>query len=73
MTKFWMGSPPVKCDICHKPITDTFIDGATNMGPWANMCPSCYHQFGRGLGQGSGQKYTRIEKGGQVVWVKVEG
>jgi hypothetical protein len=31
-------------------------DGATVMGPWANMCEDCFAQYGRGLGTGVGQR-----------------
>jgi hypothetical protein len=64
--KLWMGSPPVKCDLCQKAITKTFVDGATQYGPWANMCPSCHKARGRGLGIGKGQKY-KLEG---TDWVK---
>jgi len=65
--KKWLGSPPAKCDLCQKPIGKTFIDGATQYGPWANMCPSCHKARGRGLGMGKGQKY-KLEG---ADWVKV--
>lgn len=43
------------CDFC-KVETETWVDGKTIHGPWANMCPECYKkhgigQFGTGLGQ----------------------
>ena len=50
---------PTTCDICPAPIGAMFYDGATVMGPWANMCPSCFAQLGRGLETGLGQQYTR--------------
>lgn len=31
-------------------------DGATHMGPWANMCEYHFQQYGVGLGTGRGQK-----------------
>ena len=55
----WQGPAPAACDICAQPIALTFIDGATQCGPWANMCPACHTRSGRGLGIGRGQKYTR--------------
>lgn len=70
MTKKWFGNPPEQCDICRADITDTFIDGKTIHGPWANMCPACHKNYGIGLGTGRGQKYT---KQGPIDWVKVEG
>lgn len=61
----WMGPIPAKCDTCGTPIEDTFIDGRTQMGPWAIMCPSC-HSLGPGtgkLGTGFGQKYGKTIAG----------
>lgn len=31
-------------------------DAKTIWGPWANMCESCFKQFGVGLGTGKGQR-----------------
>lgn len=71
--RYWMGDPPTACDIdaSHK-ITDTFIDGSTSRG-WANMCPACHTEYGRGLGTGRGQKYEKREVEGKTRWLKVEG
>lgn len=67
----WIGSPPKKCDICHKPITDEFVDGATQFrGIWGNMCPDCHKKYGNGVGTGSGQRYVKQEDG---TFLKVEG
>ena len=68
--KIWLGSKPIHCDICHGDITNEFIDGCTTYGPWANMCPSCHKDVGRGLGTGRGQKY-RLNSDGEFE--KVEG
>lgn len=54
----WLGLLPKECDICHHPIKEAFIDGATKFGPWAIMCPKCHSQVGRGLGTGQGQQYN---------------
>lgn len=54
----WIGTPPVSCDLCRMLIGDTFVDGKTKMGPWANMCPKCHRSHGVGLGTGKGQKYS---------------
>ena len=56
--KFWYGSAPVYCEICGRKLTTTFVDGATQYGPWAKMCPTCHLTVGRGLGLGRGQKYN---------------
>lgn len=70
MPNYWTGKPPAKCDVYGTPITDTFIDGATRMGPWANMHPDTHADVGLGLGTGRGQKYQRQLDG---RWMKVEG
>lgn len=80
--KTWQGTVPSKCQICGDPIDQEFIDGATQMGPWAIMCPTCHKPYsptgvGVGLGVGKGQRYERQEVeggfGGEHRWVKVEG
>lgn len=62
--KYWAGSVPA-CDTCDTPIVDKFYDAKTEMGPWANMCPSCF-TLGPGLGRlgtGLGQEYTKQPDG----------
>lgn len=68
--KEWLGTPPSSCDICRKPIIDSFIDGRTVHGPWANMCPTCFKREGVGLGTGHGQHYGMTPTGG---FVKIGG
>jgi hypothetical protein len=52
------GAKDINCDICHKHAGDKYVDGGTRMGPWANMCMSCWGKHGVGkLGIGSGQMY----------------
>jgi len=71
---FWLGSPPATCDVCSVPIGDTFIDGKTaygpwaNMRPWANMCPGCHRDNGSQLGTGKGQRY-QLQPSGK--WAKM--
>ena len=65
MTQKWIGTPPDSCDLCSMPITNEFTDGATIIGPWANMCPLCVIQFGSDLGQ-------TYEKQGED-WIKTKG
>ena len=67
--KKWLSTPPTRCDICHKHITEVFIDGRTKMGPWAAMCEDCFKSYGVGLGVGQGQEYQLIDGD----WVKTEG
>ena len=68
--KKWMGTPPEKCDFCHREIHNVFIDGKTIHGPWANMCLMCHMVNGTGIGTGCGQKYMKQDNGD---WLKVEG
>ena len=58
MTKKWMSSKPVVCDLCKKPLKRVFIDGRTSFGSWAIMCPVCHTEHGGLLGLGSGQMYN---------------
>lgn len=61
----WMGEDRIECVVClnfHYKTTDLtkeeyFVDGKTQMGPWALMCPRCFKLYGVGLGTGRGQKY----------------
>jgi hypothetical protein len=74
MKKIWRGTPPTKCDICGRALTDTFIDGKTAFGPWAMMCTGCHTDQGGKLGTGLGQKYTLDKTSpGPWTWVKVGG
>lgn len=49
-----------ECNLCGKVNLSEFVDGATRIGPWANMCMPCYRKVGVGLGVGKGQKYARV-------------
>lgn len=49
--------PPEACDLCNEGKFGFFIDGETANGAWANMCPRCFMQVGRGIGWGVGQLY----------------
>jgi len=53
----WLSEIPTKCDLCQKEIKEYFVDGKTQMGPWALMCAECHKKLGCGLGIGNGQKY----------------
>ena len=57
--KDWHGNLPKSCDLCKGKITDTFIDGKTDFGPWAIMGPAFFKYHGVGLGLGKGQKYVK--------------
>ena len=67
--KKWIGTPPTQCVICKAEITSEFVDGRTELGPWANMCMNCHETIGLGLGLGYGQHYKLTGDD----WVKVEG
>ena len=49
-----------ECNLCGKVALSEFVDGATRMGPWANMCLPCFKRVGKGLGVGRGQRYARL-------------
>ena len=49
-----------ECDLCRKADLAEVVDGATRMGPWANMCLPCSQKHGVGLGVGRGQRYERV-------------
>lgn len=68
--KHWLGKVPTECDLCHEAISGVFIDGKTQMGPWACMCAACHNAFGCDLGLGKGQKYVQQESG---QWLKTAG
>lgn len=62
----WLGSTDasptgIRCNICQADDLPCFVDGATDQGYWAIMCPECFKTHGRGLGPGLGQKYCRQE------------
>jgi hypothetical protein len=63
----WIGSEPVRCDICghrYTPADRFFFDFRTRSGSWALGCESCFNRYGCGLGVGNGQKYdlkTRLK------------
>lgn len=57
--QLWLSHHPEKCDVCRTPITTTFYDAKTSMGPWGCLCPSCFADIGIGLGTGCGQQYSK--------------
>lgn len=66
-----MGPVPDTDDFAD-PITDTFIDGKTDQGPWAKMTPASYQKYGLfpgEFGNGIAQQY---EKQGEN-WIKTKG
>ena len=67
--KYWLSDVPSRDDF-GEPIREVFIDGATIHGPWGIMTPQSHDIYGRGLGEGLGQKYLKQANG---KWLKVEG
>ncbi len=70
--KYWLSPVPGFCETCDGPIRDKFYDAKTTHGPWACMCPMCFH-FGPGVGRigtGLGQEYTKSSDG---KWYKTGG
>ena len=47
------------CDFC---CNKAKFDGKTNMGFWANMCKTCFGNYGTGLGEGKGQEIVVKDK-----------
>lgn len=68
--RYWMGEVKDRDDF-DAPINKVFIDGRTQMGPWAIMSRASYSRYGVGqFGPGFGQKYVQQPDG---RWLKVEG
>jgi hypothetical protein len=68
--RYWQGAAPLTCDLCHEPVTTSFSDAKTFMGPWACMCSDCASRQHIVHGIGRGQRYERQSDG---RWLKVEG
>lgn len=66
---YWVGIVENKDDFGDE-IKGTFIDGRTNLGPWAIMSPASFRRYGLGIGTGLGQKYQQQPDG---RWLKIEG
>lgn len=64
---------PETCNVCECRIKLVFVDGATRMGPWMLMCPTCHKQQGGRLGLGMGQRFEKSQIDGEIVWVKTAG
>jgi hypothetical protein len=67
--KTWQGKVPAMCEMSGEEITDRFIDGCNRAGQWCIMSPTGHMQYGRGLGVGKGQEYTKVHG----KWVKTRG
>lgn len=65
----YIGDAPTNCDLCQRRIAQTFIDGPTAYGSWANMCRVCHKAKGRGLGKGRGQQFQQVDG----RWIKTAG
>lgn len=64
-------NPPTHCDLCKTPITTQFYDAFLGLGTCANVCPSCFYEYGIGLGTGRGQCYQHNASTNK--YEKVEG
>lgn len=66
--QYWAGTVNDVDDFGYS-IDGTFIDGATQFGPWAIMTPKAHRMYGRGLGTGKGQEYRQQPDG---RWMKIK-
>lgn len=59
---------PRYCDFCEQDGIQVLAayDGATQYGPWANMCEKHFKVIGVGLGTGKGQRLIYIESDPQT-------
>lgn len=73
MTQHWLGTLDENCQVCEQPYVEKMYDAALrlrNRQTWANCCAGCFESFGKGLGTGRGQEYTKQEDG---RWLKTGG
>ena len=72
--KYWVGTPPAKCQICELPLTKRFHrfhDARVKaFNCWANICDGCHEVYGFGHGTGIGQQYE-VQPDGR--WLKTKG
>lgn len=68
--RYYIGKAPTHCQMLGDPITDTFYDCKTTMGPWANVGQRYFEQGQCRTGTGLGQKY-QLQENGQ--WLKTAG
>ena len=61
-----------ECNLCGKVNLSEFVDGATRIGPWANMCMPCFKRVGKGLGVGRGQRYARVAEASGSLSLKTQ-
>jgi hypothetical protein len=55
-----------QCQLCLEPLTESYIDGATVVGPWAIMCDGCHKEFGVGWGIGRASRHD-VKTGKKLV------
>lgn len=64
---YWMRTDPEVCDLCHRPLGNTFVDGATKpQGRCGVLDLRCHREHG----VGRGQLYRRQ---GDGRWLQTEG
>lgn len=68
---YWTGQAPIHCDLCARPLGNTFVDGATKpQGRWGSLDLKCHRVHGVGIGAGKGQVFRKQDDG---RWLKIEG
>jgi len=67
--KYWLGKPPVACDVCGSYIETKFFD-ARVVNSWGNVCEPCFKAHSCQLGTGRGQRYELDSDG---HWAKTGG
>ena len=61
--KLWMRNATTfmdACDVCNH--HQAIYDAKLKVGPWANVCETCFQKHGIGLGLGKGQKINQGDK-----------
>lgn len=67
--KYWLGKPPVACDVCGSGIETKFFDARVGSS-WGNVCEPCFEAHSCQLGTGRGQRYELNADG---HWAKTGG
>ena len=57
LVKRWMGTPPIKCQVCGGELLLYFYDFKNRDGVWSIGCTKCFEELSGHLGSGFGQKY----------------
>jgi hypothetical protein len=70
--KFWIGTQPGDCDLCHSDFGKVMYDCGIPLtgGRWGNICEACFVDEGCKTGTGFGQRYERQPDN---RWLKTRG